>query len=261
MYTAKGTLQRTAGIEQYLPMVRRQASKMIGRLPANVELDDLIQAGTMGLMDAMQRYEQGHGAEFETFAMLRVRGAMLDELRGADWVPRSVRKSQRGIAEAVHKLEQRLRRAPKDTEIAAELKVSLEQYHDMLTDVRGAQLVYMATTTRKTASPATWTATCRREFQPGRPADRPAFSPGAGERHHPAARARAVHHEHVLRARHEPEGNCRCAGCDRVPRLPAAQPGGGPPALPPQGVVRSDTGRSGQFLALKRLWRAFQGNF
>ncbi|MES2423169.1 MAG: sigma factor, partial [Pseudomonadota bacterium] len=57
MYTAKGTLQRTAGIEQYLPMVRRQASKMIGRLPANVELDDLIQAGTMGLMDAMQRYE------------------------------------------------------------------------------------------------------------------------------------------------------------------------------------------------------------
>ena len=143
MYTAKGTLQRTAGIEQYLPMVRRQASKMIGRLPANVELDDLIQAGTMGLMDAMQRYEQGHGAEFETFAMLRVRGAMLDELRGADWVPRSVRKSQRGIAEAVHKLEQRLRRAPKDTEIAAELKVSLEQYHDMLTDVRGAQLVYI----------------------------------------------------------------------------------------------------------------------
>jgi RNA polymerase sigma factor for flagellar operon FliA len=143
MYTAKGTLQRTAGIEQYLPMVRRQASKMIGRLPANVELDDLIQAGTMGLMDAMQRYEQGHGAEFETFAMLRVRGAMLDELRGADWVPRSVRKSQRGIAEAVHKLEQKLRRAPKDTEIAAELKVTLEQYHDMLTDVRGAQLVYI----------------------------------------------------------------------------------------------------------------------
>lgn len=143
MYTAKGTLQRTTGIEQYLPMVRRQASKMIGRLPANVELDDLIQAGTIGLMDAMQRYEQGHGAEFETFAMLRVRGAMLDELRGADWVPRSVRKSQRTIAEAVHTLEQKLRRAPKDTEIAAELKVSLEQYHDMLTDVRGAQLVYI----------------------------------------------------------------------------------------------------------------------
>lgn len=144
MYTAKGTLQRPmANIEQYLPMVRRQASKMIGRLPANVEMDDLIQAGTMGLMDAMQRYEQGHGAEFETFAMLRVRGAMLDELRGADWVPRSVRKSQREIAEAVHKLEQKLRRAPKDTEIAAQLKVSLEDYHEMLTDVRGAQLVYI----------------------------------------------------------------------------------------------------------------------
>lgn len=143
MYTAKGTLQSRDGIEQYLPMVRRQATKMIGRLPANVELDDLIQAGTIGLMDAMQRYEKGHGAEFETFAMLRVRGAMLDELRGADWVPRSVRKGQREIAEAVHVLEHRLRRAPLDTEIAVQLKVSLEQYHAMLTDVRGAQLLYL----------------------------------------------------------------------------------------------------------------------
>jgi len=144
MYTAKGTLQGTQSIEKYLPMVRRQASRMIGRLPANVELDDLIQAGTMGLMDAMQRFEQGHGAEFETFAMLRVRGAMLDELRGADWVPRSVRKSQREISDAVHKLEQTLKRAPRDTEIAAHLHVSLAQYHAMLTDVRGAQLVYLA---------------------------------------------------------------------------------------------------------------------
>jgi RNA polymerase sigma factor FliA len=141
MYTAKGTLSH-AGIETYLPLVRRAASRMIGRLPANVELDDLIQAGVLGLMDAMERYDQGHGAQFETFALQRVRGAMLDELRGTDWVPRSVRKSQRDIAGAVQLLEHRLRRAPTDSEIAAHLGVSLEDYHAMLVDVHGAQLVY-----------------------------------------------------------------------------------------------------------------------
>ncbi len=142
MYTAKGTLDAKTGIEPYLPMVRRAAAKMIGSLPANVELDDLIQAGMMGLMDAMQRYEAGHGAQFETFAMQRVRGAMLDELRGTDWVPRSVRKNQRDIAAAVHALEHRLHRAPTDTEIAAHMQLSLDDYHAMLGDVRGAQLVY-----------------------------------------------------------------------------------------------------------------------
>jgi len=142
MYTAKGTLSPQAGIENYLPMVRRAAARMIGRLPANVEMDDLIQAGVVGLMEAMQRYEQGHGAQFETFAMQRVRGAMLDELRGTDWVPRSVRKSQRDISDAVRKLEHQLHRAPSDIEIAAHMGVTLDEYHSMLVDVRGAQLVY-----------------------------------------------------------------------------------------------------------------------
>jgi len=142
MYTAKGTLSPHTGIENYLPLVRRAAARMIGRLPANVELDDLIQAGVLGLMDAMQRYEDSHGAQFETFAMQRVRGAMLDELRGTDWVPRSVRKSQREIAAAVQLLEHRLRRAPSDAEIAAHLGVELNAYHAMLLDVHGAQLVY-----------------------------------------------------------------------------------------------------------------------
>ena len=142
MYTAKGTLSSQPGIESYLPMVRRAAHRMIGRLPANVELDDLIQAGVLGLMDAMQRYEQGHGAQFETFAMQRVRGAMLDELRGTDWVPRSVRKNQRTIAAAVQLLEHSLHRPPGDAEIAQHLGISLAEYHEMLVDVHGAQLVY-----------------------------------------------------------------------------------------------------------------------
>lgn len=142
MYTAKGTLDAQANIENYLPMVRRAAARMIGRLPANVEMDDLVQAGVIGLMDAMQRYETGHGAQFETFAMQRVRGAMLDELRGTDWVPRSVRKNQRDIAGAVHALENKLQRAPTDAEIAGHMTLPLQDYHDMLTDVRSAQLVY-----------------------------------------------------------------------------------------------------------------------
>ncbi len=142
MYTTKGTLDSQGTIETYLPLVRRAAHRLIGGLPANVELDDLIQAGMLGLMDAMRRYEPGHGAQFETFAMQRVRGAMLDELRGADWVPRSVRRHQREIATAVQRLEHRLGRAPSDTEIAADLGLPLAEYHAMLSDVRGAQLVY-----------------------------------------------------------------------------------------------------------------------
>ncbi len=142
MYNAKGTLDANRAIEPYLPLVRRAAARMISGLPASVEMDDLIQAGLIGLMDAMQRYQPDQGAQFETFALQRVRGAMLDELRGTDWVPRSVRKGQRDIAGAVHALEQRLQRAPLDVEIAKHLGLALDEYHALLTDVRGAQLVY-----------------------------------------------------------------------------------------------------------------------
>jgi large subunit ribosomal protein L5 len=79
MYTARGTLDRSAAVERYAPMVRRLASQLIARLPANVEIDDLIQAGMIGLMDALSRYETGHGAQFETFAMQRIRGAMKEQ--------------------------------------------------------------------------------------------------------------------------------------------------------------------------------------
>ena len=143
MYTAQGTMDRTMAIERYGPMVRRVASQMIAKLPANVDIDDLIQAGMIGLFDAMTRYEADQGAQFETFAMQRVRGAMLDELRGSDWLPRSIRKNQRTIEGAIHRLEQRLRRAPSETEIAAELGLSISAYQTMLGDARGAQLVYI----------------------------------------------------------------------------------------------------------------------
>ena len=143
MYTAQGTLDRQSAIERYGPMVRRMASQLIGRLPANVEIDDLVQAGMIGLFDAMTRYESDRGAQFETFATQRVRGAMLDELRGSDWLPRSVRRNQRTIESAIHRAEQRLGRAALETDIAEELGMPLAEYQRLLDDARGAQLVHL----------------------------------------------------------------------------------------------------------------------
>jgi RNA polymerase sigma factor for flagellar operon FliA len=141
MYTARGTLDSSTVIERYGPMVRRVAAQLIARLPANVEMDDLVQAGMIGLFDALSRYQSDQGAQFETFAMQRVRGAMLDELRGADWLPRSVRRNHRGIEAAIRRLEQRLHRSPSEQEIAGELGLALEDYQAMLADSRSAQLV------------------------------------------------------------------------------------------------------------------------
>jgi RNA polymerase sigma factor for flagellar operon FliA len=113
-------------VRQYTPLVRRLAHQMIARLPANVELDDMIQAGMMGLMDAISRFEVTQGTQFEVYAAQRIRGAMLDELRANDWLPRSARKSQRDIENAIHRLEGKLKRAPHESEIAAELGISLD---------------------------------------------------------------------------------------------------------------------------------------
>ena len=132
-----------AYVREYTPLVRRLAHQMIARLPANVELDDMIQAGMMGLMDAAGRFEVAQGTHFEVYAAQRIRGAMLDELRANDWMPRSARKSQRDIEGAIHRLEGRLKRAPVEAEIAAELGVPVGEYQEMLNGARGSQLVYL----------------------------------------------------------------------------------------------------------------------
>ena len=143
MYTAKGRLDNSSLIKQYSPLVRRLAHQMIAKLPANIELDDLIQVGLIGLTDALSRFDIGQGVQFETFATQRIRGAMLDELRGGDWMSRGTRRQQRTIESAVHKLEQKLGRAPVESEIAAEMGVPLDEYQDLLGKVRGTQLVYL----------------------------------------------------------------------------------------------------------------------
>ena len=143
MYTAKGQLDREAMIRQYVPLVRRLAHHMIAKLPPNIEIDDLIQVGMMGLAEALSRYQASQGVQFETFATQRIRGAMLDELREGDWLSRGSRKSQKEIERAVHKLEHRLGRSPVESEIAAELKMPLAEYQALLGRVRGTQLVYL----------------------------------------------------------------------------------------------------------------------
>jgi RNA polymerase sigma factor for flagellar operon FliA len=130
-----------AKVEQYAPLVKRIALHLKARLPASVELDDLIQSGMLGLMDALQHFEDGHGASFETYATIRIRGAMIDEMRQSDWAPRSVHQGTRQISDAVTKLSGQLGRQPKDTEIAAELGVTPEKYRQMLLDSSNSQII------------------------------------------------------------------------------------------------------------------------
>lgn len=143
VYNAKGRMDRSHLLRQHMPLVRKLAHQMMAKLPASVELDDLIQVGMMGLNDAISRFDATAGAQFETFATQRIKGSMLDELRSLDWMSRGDRKLQRDIESAVHRLEQRLHRAPNESEIAAELQMPLDDYQEMLGRVRGTQIVHL----------------------------------------------------------------------------------------------------------------------
>jgi RNA polymerase sigma factor for flagellar operon FliA len=143
MYTAQGKVATSSEVlTQYAPLVRRLALQLIAKLPASVDLDDLIQAGMIGLMDAAGRYKEDQGAQFETYASQRIRGSMLDELRNNDWLPRSMRKTSREVEHAVHEVEQQLGRAPLETEIAGHMKLPLEDYQGLLQELHGSQLIY-----------------------------------------------------------------------------------------------------------------------
>ena len=121
-------------------MVKRIAHHLLGRLPHSIQLDDLIQAGMEGLLEAARHYDDSKGASFETYAGIRIRGYMLDEVRRNDWVPRSVYRNARTISAAVKLVENRLGRDAKDHEVAEELGISLDEYHAMLNDSNGAHL-------------------------------------------------------------------------------------------------------------------------
>ncbi|HEY6896970.1 MAG TPA: RNA polymerase sigma factor FliA [Rhodocyclaceae bacterium] len=143
MYTAQGALEREQLVRQYAPLVKRIAYHLMAKLPASVQLEDLIQNGMIGLLDALGRYEEGLGAQFETYAVQRIRGAMLDGLRENDWLPRGVRREMRRVEVVIQRLEHENGRPPTEKELAGALDMSLEDYQKLLQEARGHQLVYL----------------------------------------------------------------------------------------------------------------------
>lgn len=142
MYNAKGRTESRQTLGEHVALVKKLAYQLKAKLPANVEADDLIQAGTLGLLDAMSRYEEMAQAQFETYAVQRIRGAMLDELRNNDWLPRSTRQNMKKIEQAITSLQQQLVRPPIESEIAAKLNLPLGEYQQMLGESAGHQLIY-----------------------------------------------------------------------------------------------------------------------
>ena len=142
MHETTGIFDQQARFEKCAPMVKRMAHHLAARLPASVQLSDIMQAGLIGLMDAINRYKDDQGAHVETYAAQRIRGAMLDELRTQDWFPRSSRKMQREIDMALAAAGQKLGRLPNEREVAQELGVSLYEYQRMLGDKHSFQLVF-----------------------------------------------------------------------------------------------------------------------
>lgn len=130
-------LDFNAQITQYTPLVKRIAYHLMSRLPPSVQQDDLIQAGMIGLLEALRNYDASQGASFQTYARIRIRGAMLDEIRKNDWAPRSVHRKARMVAEVVRDIENRTGRDARDQEIAKGLDVSLEEYHRLLQEASG----------------------------------------------------------------------------------------------------------------------------
>lgn len=143
MYTSAGQPDKKELVQRYIPLVKRVAHHLLLRLPASVMLDDLVQNGMLGLLDALDRYEDGYGAQFETYASQRIRGAMLDGLRENDWLPRNLRKEMRKVEAAILAQEHLLGRPPSEGEIAQHLDIPLPQYQKTLQEARGHQLVYL----------------------------------------------------------------------------------------------------------------------
>jgi RNA polymerase sigma factor FliA len=128
-------------LADYLPLVKNVAGRLAAGFPKSVEINDLVNTGVIGLIEAFNNFDPGRGVKFETFAVPRIRGAILDELRALDWVPRSTRAKARSIEKAVNKLENQLGRGPSETELARTLQISMEDLHYALKDVSVTSLL------------------------------------------------------------------------------------------------------------------------
>ena len=141
MYVATNEKEVEGRVRDLAPLVKRIAHHMMASLPPSVEIDDVIQSGMMGLLDAARRYQLSEGAQFETYAVQRIRGAMLDGLRQCDWLPRSVRRNLRQVEKMISKLEQENGRAPSEAQLAKALDMPLAEYQHLLQEARGYQIV------------------------------------------------------------------------------------------------------------------------
>ncbi len=134
MYTsvqAGGTDQR---VMQHAPLVKRIAYHLLSKLPDSVQVDDLIQAGMLGLLEAIKNYDASQGASFDTYAGIRIRGSMLDEVRRSDWTPRSVHKKSRMVSDAIRAIENKTGREARDVDVAKYLGISIDEYNHILQD-------------------------------------------------------------------------------------------------------------------------------
>ncbi len=139
-YASAGQMSPDDLVSQHAPLVKRIAYHLVSRLSGNVDVDDLIQAGMIGLLEAAGNYQPSKGANFETFAGIRIRGAMLDEVRRSDWTPRSVYQKLRQVTEAVREVEARTGRDARPADVAKELGLTVEQYHKVLRDGTSCRL-------------------------------------------------------------------------------------------------------------------------
>ncbi len=140
MYTEEETKAAHDLVKNHAGLVKRIAHHLKGRLPPSVQIEDLIQAGMIGLLEASKNYDHSKGASFETYSGIRIRGSMLDEIRKGDWAPRSVHRNTRRITQAIRKIENEVGRDAKDQEVANELEITLEDYHKMLQDSVGTRV-------------------------------------------------------------------------------------------------------------------------
>jgi len=139
--TYNNQIDKSALLEQHTVLVKRIAYHLLARLPASVLVDDLIQSGMIGLFEAANNFDNTKGASFETFAGIRIRGAMLDEMRRGDWTPRSVHKNSRMVSNAITLLEAEFGRDVTDIEVAEKLDISLHEYHQILSEVSTGKIL------------------------------------------------------------------------------------------------------------------------
>ncbi len=154
MYAEIENLDEKDQIVRHASLVKRIAYHLLNRLPPTVQIDDLIQAGMVGLLEAASNFDAEMGASFETFAGIRIRGSMIDEIRRSDWTPRSVHRKFRSVSEAIRKIENETGEDAKDADVAQALGVSLGEYHQILIDSSSSRIYSIDTMEENTQDAA-----------------------------------------------------------------------------------------------------------